>query len=485
MLPDAAASLDEAEAAIELWEYYSGKTLLPDQRLAVCVMMAQDAVGRWASSTTGREKPRQQGKGDEVEVVELWGLVQRAERILHTVHKLVPLASQTQQRLLAVIEGHKDLRRLMARKTEGVGQQLIEMRNGGTIWYAARTDGGGRGLDDISRLVIDEAQEATVEQVAASSGTMQACEDPQMNVLGTAGLRGKSAWWWQIRARALGADPGRFGYIGHTAERVEMGDDGVIVQHAVDPTDRALWRAVNPASAAGLGRGMEGLEEQFLILGPDRFAEEHLCVWAPPPEEVSAGDKPITEPAWTAALAPSSKIHGKVVFGVDTGFDLERASIGVTGRRSDGLAQVELVEVGAGIGWVGERFAELLGDHDVAATAVDASGPAKALVPTLERVCEAAGVPLVKLAAGTYAAGCKSFVAAVAERNVKHLGDQLLTDVALAATKRRMGDGWVWERRNSDVSPLAAVTVAHAALAGRDTTAQRKSVYSERGLVVL
>ena len=95
VLPPAAASLDEAHAAIELWEHYSRKRLDPTQRLTVEVMMAETADGRWAASTTGREMPRQNGKGDEIEVVELWGLVQRAEAILHTVHDAVLLASQT------------------------------------------------------------------------------------------------------------------------------------------------------------------------------------------------------------------------------------------------------------------------------------------------------------------------------------------------------------------------------------------------------
>src|SRR5690606_39551617 len=113
VLPPAAASLDEAHAAIELWEHYSGKTLDPAQRLAVQVMMAETADGKWAAATTGREMPRQNGKGDEIEVVELWGLVQRAEAILHTVHDAVLLASQAQQRMLAVLEGHADLRRLV------------------------------------------------------------------------------------------------------------------------------------------------------------------------------------------------------------------------------------------------------------------------------------------------------------------------------------------------------------------------------------
>ena len=80
-LPPGAASLDEADAAIELWEHYSRKTLDPTQRLAVYVMMAQDASGRWAAATTGREMSRQNGKGDEVEVVELWVWLQTAKQV--------------------------------------------------------------------------------------------------------------------------------------------------------------------------------------------------------------------------------------------------------------------------------------------------------------------------------------------------------------------------------------------------------------------
>ena len=161
VLPPDAASLDEAHAAIELWEHYSGKTLDSAQRLTVEVMMAQRSDGTWAATTTGREMPRQNGKGDELEVVELWGAVQRSEAIPHTIHDAVLLATQTQERMLGVLESHPDLRRKIKRRWTGTGQQMIELRNGGIIWYRTRTGGGGRGVDDIDRLVIDEAQHAT------------------------------------------------------------------------------------------------------------------------------------------------------------------------------------------------------------------------------------------------------------------------------------------------------------------------------------
>ncbi len=282
VLPPGAASLDEAEAAIELWEHYRRRKLDPTQRLAVQVMMAQDSAGMWAARTTGREMPRQNGKGDEIEVVELWGLVQRAEAILHTVHDAVLLATQTQQRMLAALD-HKDLRLKVRRVWTGTGQQMIEMVNGGTIWYRTRTNGGARGVDDVSRLVVDEAQHATSEHMEAVSPTLLANADPQLNACGTAALGARSEWWWMMRCRALSAAPGAFGYIGHTAERVSLDEAGRPVQMPVDVEDRGLWRSANPVVAAGRGGGMEFLEEQFQRLGPEGFAREHLCVWDPMP----------------------------------------------------------------------------------------------------------------------------------------------------------------------------------------------------------
>ena len=259
VLPPGAASLDEAHAAIELWEHYSGKTLDATQVLSVEVMMAESSAGRWAASTTGREMPRQNGKGDEIEVPELWGLVMRAEAILHTVHDAVLLASQAQQRMLSVLD-HPDLRRKVKRKWLGTGQQMIEMHNGGVIWYRTRTGGGGRGVDDIDRLVIDEAQHATEEHLAAVSPTSLANANPQLNALGTSALAGKSDWWWGIRRRALSEDPGSFGYVGHTAEVVSI-EDGKVRQEPVDYSDRDLWQSTNPATIRRPDV-MEFLEEQ-------------------------------------------------------------------------------------------------------------------------------------------------------------------------------------------------------------------------------
>lgn len=284
VLPPDAASLDEAHAAIEQWEHYSGKTLDQEQRLTVEVMMAENAAGRWAARSTGKELSRQAGKGDELEAVESWGLTQRAEATLHTAHELTTVSS-AHQRMVGFLMSAPDLRRLVKKVLNGIGQQMIEMRNGGVIAYRTRTNGGGRGLDDISRLVVDEAQHARSEQLASMTPTLLANPNPQINFAGTGAIEGVSAMWWGIRKRALTAirdgGGGQFGYVGVTAEHVYIDEQGRIVQEPVDVSDRREWIRVNPPLRSERA-DLDYFEEQYRILGAELFAREHLCVWDPP-----------------------------------------------------------------------------------------------------------------------------------------------------------------------------------------------------------
>jgi hypothetical protein len=339
VLPPDAASLDEAHAAIEQWEYYSGKTADPTQRQTVEVMMAETSGGRWAARSTGREMPRQNGKGDELEIVEMWGLTQRGEAILHSAHELITVSS-AHERMVALLN-HRDLRNRIAKTLNGMGQQMIAMRNGAVILYRTRTNGGGRGLDDISRLVVDEAQHAKPEQLASATPILLANPNPQMNFAGTGGIAGVSDWWWQIRRRALSPDPGQFGYVGHTAEDVTLKADGTIHQAPIDPTDRAHWYTANPALHYDRAEE-EFLEEQLKILGPALFAREHLGVWDPEPV-ATAGD--IDPDNWADLADPKAGRGARAVFGVDV--DADRLThIAVAWHRPDDLVQVMLADTG-------------------------------------------------------------------------------------------------------------------------------------------
>ena len=446
VLPPGAVSLDEAHAAIEQWEHYSRKRLDPPQRLTVEVMMAEGADGRWAARTTGREMPRQNGKGDELEVVEFWGLTQRGEAILHTAHELNTVSS-AHQRMVGLLS-HKDFRgKRQPRILNGLGQQLIELGDG-VIAYRTRTSGGGRGLDDISRLIVDEAQHAHPEQLASASPTLLANPNPQMNFAGTGGIGGVSDWWWQQRLRALAVDPGDFGYVGHTAERVHLDAEGRVVQDPVDPLDRGLWRAPNPALIFGR-TDLAFLEEQLRILGPALFAREHLGVWDPPPV-VGGGVIPLD--SWENAANPGRNRGDQVAYGVDVSPDLRSASIGV----SDGHV-VLLAEHHQGAGWLPSRLAALVAEKP-GGVWLDPKGPAGALLVDLSE----AGVTWHDVTPQEHAQACGGFLGAVMDGRVFHSSQPDLDAAVKGASRRSYGDAWAWNRTTSkvDISPLVAVTIA-------------------------
>lgn len=452
VLPPAAVSLDEAHAAVELWEFYKRRTLDPAQRLAVEVMMATASGGLWAAATTGREMPRQNGKGDEIEVVELWGLVQRAERILHTIHDAVLLATETQSRMLSLIEGHADLRRLKERAWRGTGQQMIEMRNGGIIWYRTRTGGGARGVDEVDRIVVDEAQHAEDEHLAALTPTQLASTNPQLNAMGSAAIAGKSGWWWRLRKRAIGTDPGNLGYVGHSAETVSLDPEGRVIRSSVDASDRKLWRRANPALAAG--RVAESFfEEQFRRLGPDLFGREHLGVWDPDVEDESSV---VAADLWESMLDPSSSIVSRECLAFDISPDRKWSAFGAAGRRADGLVHLEVVDRRPGTDWVLGRAKELAAKYGE--LRVQSGTPAAAM---LSKLIES-GVEVVEVSKAEHAQAVGQFLDDAKAGALRHLGQASLDAALRAAVLQVSGDVDVWGRRTSraDVCALVAVTLA-------------------------
>lgn len=467
VLPPAAVDLGEAEAAIELWEHYSGKTLDSSQRLTVQVMMALGPDLNWAAPTTGREMPRQNGKGDEIEVVELWGLVQRDEAILHTIHDAVLLASQTQQRMLGVLEGHADLRRKVKRKWQGTGQQMIEMRNGGVIWYRTRTGGGGRGIDYVDRLVVDEAQHATEEQLAALSPTMLANPNPQLNAMGSAGIAGISRWWWGVRKRALSADPGAFGYVGHTAENVYLDGNGRIVQEPVDASDRSKWGPANPAVASGRGGGMGFLEEQFRRL-PDSFAREHLGVWDDPPvDDEGVLWEVIPRDLWGSRKTRESEqqqaepgwLTGKVTLSVEMPQDRSASSVCAAGACREGGRGVKVLQHANGVGWVLGAILEL-DRSSFRGVAIDPAGAAADLIDDLQ----AEGITVLECKYADIKVADVDLVTGIiagTPEPVWHQGQPGLTAAVSKAVWRPANNTRVIDRRSGvDVSEFSGCSLA-------------------------
>lgn len=452
-LPTGVASLDEADAAIELWEHYRGRSLDPGQRLDVQVMLAVRSDGLWAAGVTGHEKPRQSGKGDSIEVVEFWDLTQRSARILHTIHDAVLLATETQSRMLSLFE-HPDLRRLVSRAWKGTGQQMIEMRNGGIIWYRTRTGAGGRGIDEVDRLVVDEAQHAEPEHLAAITPTQAVSANPQLNALGTGGLDGKSEWWWSLRKQAKGV-PGSFAWLGWSAQPWEVDDHGIVTLGDVDATDESLWWSTIPGLVAGR-TSIDFLRRELRVLGAQGFAQEYLCVWAAPPS--GAGD--VLVPTWDALVDVGSKIESHRSIALDvtprTG-GTSFASYAWAGRRADGDLHVEAFDHRPNGAWVVEAGKALKAKWNLPVR-IQSGSPAASYVDPLRE----AGVDVLEVTAADHARGLGQLLDAAEQKRVWHVGGLALTNAVKGAEVKSNGDVDVLARRTSkvDISPLVAVVLA-------------------------
>ena len=135
-------NLAEAEDCIELAETY-GPGLDEAQRIVLRSWLATDSNGLWSARSAAHCVARQNGKGEELQARELFGLVQLRETIIHTSHEL-PTSVNAFNRLRNTFENYDDLRRLVKRVRLVNGEQGIELRNGASIKYRARTGGAGQ-----------------------------------------------------------------------------------------------------------------------------------------------------------------------------------------------------------------------------------------------------------------------------------------------------------------------------------------------------
>jgi len=439
--PEHAVTLDEAHSAIDLWEFYSGKTLDSPQVLSVEFMMAENEEGRWAVRQTGRCAARQNGKGDEIEVVELWDLIMRDGAVtMHTAHE-IPAATNAHERLVSLIESQADLRRKMYKPRWAPGTQGIEMNNGSKIHYRTRTGSGARGQDDISRLVIDEAQHAQPEQLASSLPIVAVNPNSQVNFTGSAGLA-KSDVWWRMRKAGLRGDPG-MAWLEHTAEQVSI-IDGQVVSVAPDVKDRSNWAKANWAYPSRIA------EDVFLAdlasMGEALFAREHLVVWDPEPGLVGGA---IDLREWMQLVTSQSPKPKMLGLALDVEHDW--ASIGA----SDGkhVGSVKRDRFGP---WTVSEVADLSKGRMIPVV-IDAGGPAASLIEPLRTL----GVRVIAATAEDYKIACADIYDAIMAHKLTHGAYPDLDEAVRVATWRMLGDRRVWGRKDGDISMLEAVTLAY------------------------
>ncbi len=459
--PRSIASRQEADDCIEFTEAY-GYPLDEAQKITLNAWMGTRADGKWAASSACHAMSRQNGKGDEIEAREAYGLVVLGERIIHTAHE-VPTSIDAFERILARFTNYDDLRKQVKRVSRVNGQQGFTLRSGAEIKYRARSAGGGRGLTNQALIVYDEAQHLQRKHMAASSSTKATHPNPQTIFTGSAGFE-FSEVWWDLRIEGLRGRAERLAYVEHTAERCWIDADGKFRSERPNVEDRQAWADANPAFAHRISE--EFLEDELLTLGAELFAQEHLGVWTPLPSMIAQLGAKMPEGPWLASqtASPPAIVAGEITMAYDVEIDGSHAAISIAaGDLTSGY--VETVEHRPGVGWLPARLVELVQKWKPTKLVMDGgSGAAAAALGEIRMQFERSGLKpdvVEPLTSSQYRAACAAFVQAVIDGKVRHpeVDNDRLHSAGLTARERAVGDAWVFDRRNSP-EPIVALTTA-------------------------
>ena len=458
--------------AVELAEL-AGLHLDPWQQLVLHEALGEQPDGQWSAFEVALIVPRQNGKGSILEARELAGLFVLGERlIIHTAH-LFPTAQEAFRRILDLIEDTPDLDRRVAKVSRSHGDEGIELKSGQRLLFKARSRGGGRGFTGDC-VILDEAFELPVAAHGALLPTLSARPNPQVWYASSAvnqRLHPHGMVLSQVRRRALqGSDPSL------CLAEWSVDPDVYLASPLEAQRDRRLWAQANPGLAVRITE--EHVERERAAMDMETFAVERLGVgdW-PNPDE--SAQHVIDLEVWgqladplsaSSKAAPGKRIEGPVAFALDMNPERTWTSIGMAGRRQDGLRHVQLVDHREGARWAVGRIVELTGRFDTCVVMVDSHSPAAALVPELVeagltvRRSDGAGL-LVTSALGDMVQACGGLYDDVLSGRLRHRDDPALQDALRAAKKKDRGDAWTWSRQAlADISPLVAVTLARHGL---------------------
>lgn len=357
-------------------------------------------------------------------------------------------------------EGHQD-------------RSIVHVPTGNRIDFGSRTGKTKRGLTGVMRVTLDEALYLEPQHMGAIYPTMLTRPGAQVRLASSAGLE-SSASLRTIRDRGrAGKDP-RLAYVEYGALVLPCEDPkclhkpGEAVGCALD--NRELWWAAN--CALWCGRiSEEALADQRGALPPEEFMREFFSWWEDP---LSLGGA-ISPEKWSRLAAVVAQPDRVPAIGLGGSRDGLYGSIGAASLLDDGRTVVAPVARQRGQKWLIAEAARIQSEQECSVV-VAKKGPLAYLIPDLVE----AGVDVTEAEAVDWVDACESLWRLVEDGELVHTGDKTLTDSALAAPWRPVGDRRAFGRKSADISMLEAVTLA-AHKAGE----RRESIYESRGALTL
>ena len=473
----------DGNGAAMLMQAY-GVTLDEWQRLVIDCWLGKDTAGQYTVTSAGLSVPRQNGKNCIVEAREFYGLTVNGERILHTAHQ-VRTAKKAFRRLVNMFtdKAHPEIIKAVKKIRYGIGEESIELFNGGMIEFTARSRQAARGYDGISLVVYDEAQELTNEQAEAIMAVLSASATGtrQLIYIGTPPYIGCTGEVFRRFREACIVAAGRGEESKSSWHEWGIAADAV---KDINASDKRLWYDANPALGYRLTE--EFTVEEFKTLSADGFARERLGWWAKPAEVEST--LAIDAAIWDRCKSDEEHPEGKTAYGVKftadgaevvlagavipnvpssgarigvPGFDLSPAK--PSAPVVQGKARITLIAIeptGNGLQWLADWLNARY--KQAACVVIDGRNGADVLIEKLRPSGGGAWAlkeSIIKPTAQNVTTAAGMLLNDLNEQAVTWFSKQdELRDSAITATKRQISGGWGFGGQTS--APVEACSLA-------------------------
>jgi phage terminase large subunit-like protein len=325
------------------------------------------------------------------------------------------------------------------------GSESVSFQNGSRQSIVAGTVKSGHGTT-LDLVILDEIfafQDARLEQALRPATITR--PSPQFWVCSTAGTPHGSPYLLDKVERGRQA--------------VEAGLDRSLAYFEYSAPDDApvddpeTWRQCMPA--LGFTVSEDTVRASLESMARREFERAFLNRWV-----ASIGEPAVDLDLWEELADPDAERPSDVVLAVDVAPGSVSASIAAAGER-DGVLLVTVLESGPGTDWVVPGLEALCEQLHPAEVIADQ----RAAAPLLSGF---RGAPVTATSAADMATGCLFLLDLVKNKRLRHRGERELAVAIDGASRRSLGDGFAWSRKNSgvDITPLVAVTLAAWAFHG-------------------
>ncbi len=395
--------------AVELYNS-TGRNAQEWQELLLYDILAVNEEGLWTHTKFGYSVPRRNGKNEIVAMRELYGL-EKGEHILHTAHRTTT-SHAAWERLCGLLEAAG----IKYKSIRASGRESVRLKDGGRVEFRTRSTKGGLG-EGFDLLVIDEAQEYTIDQESALKYVVTDSKNPQTVFCGTPPTPISSGTvFTKLRRAALAGTTENTGWAEWS------------VPHRTDPNDREAWYQANPSLGTVFTERSVADE-----VGTDEvdFNIQRLGLWLKYNQKSAVG-----QGEWLGLKCEAlPKLKGKLFVGIKYGKD--RVALSLAVRTTDDKIFVEGYDcqpIRSGNNWI----LGFLAKADVSAVIVDGAGSQELLAESMKQArMKPPLLPTVKQVITANA----SFEQSLYTRDLCHMAQPSMVQVVTNCEKRAIGSG--------------------------------------------